>query len=53
MLFVDSVFVNEDKEEHPLSKILKCPICGTPLQWVETLPKGLSNTTTMWKDHVP
>jgi hypothetical protein len=41
MLFVDTVPVGEQKEEHLISKILKCPICGTPLQWVETLSKNL------------
>ena len=40
MLSIDSVRVTEDKEEHQLPKILKYPICGPPLQWVETLPKN-------------
>jgi hypothetical protein len=46
MLFVDTRPAGEQKEEHESAKILKCPICGSPLQWVETLPKK-------WKDHVP
>jgi hypothetical protein len=42
MLFIDSIPLNEEKEKPPLPKILKCPICGSPLQWVETLSKDLS-----------
>jgi hypothetical protein len=41
MLFVDAIDENEQNEERQLPKILKCPICGSPLQWVETLPKNL------------
>lgn len=40
MLFVDSVAGTKQQEEHQISKILKCPICGSPLQWVETLKKS-------------
>lgn len=45
MLFVDSLPENTNTEQQ-LPKKLLCPICGSPLQWVETLPKG-------FKDHVP
>lgn len=40
MLFVDQVPIDEQKEKQLLPQKLKCPICGTPLQWVETLPKN-------------
>jgi hypothetical protein len=58
LLFVDSL---PEKNEQQIPKPLLCPTCGSPLQWVETLPKGLSRAeskgfsklTTMWKDHVP
>jgi hypothetical protein len=42
MLFVDEIHENEQYEENTPPKTLKCPICGTPLQWVETLPKGFT-----------
>lgn len=42
MLFIDAVCVNENKEQKQIHKMLKCPICGSPLQWVETLPKNLN-----------
>ena len=46
MLYVDSIPFNEQKNISQFPKILLCPICGSPLQWVEKLPKG-------FKDHVP
>jgi hypothetical protein len=46
MLFVDSVPISKDKEEQQIPKILKCPICGSPLQWIETLPKELSGISS-------
>jgi hypothetical protein len=46
MLYVDSIPFNEQENIIQFPKILLCPICGSPLQWVEKLPKG-------FKDHVP
>jgi len=43
MLFVDLL---PEKNEQQVPKILLCPICGSPLQWVETLPKGLSRASS-------
>jgi hypothetical protein len=46
MLYVDSIPENELENDQQLLKVLVCPICGSPLQWVEKLPKR-------FKDHVP
>ena len=46
MLYVDSIPANEQENDQPLAKVLLCPICGSPLQWVKKLPKG-------FKYHVP
>jgi hypothetical protein len=46
MLYVDSIPFNEKENVQQLPKVLLCPICGSPLQWIENLPKG-------FKDHVP
>ena len=46
MLYLDSIPANEQENDQQLPKVLLCPICGSPLQWVEKLQKG-------FKDHVP
>jgi hypothetical protein len=46
MLYLDSIPENEPENDQQLPKVLLCPICGSPLQWVEKLQKG-------FKDHVP
>ena len=46
MLYMDLIPENEKENSQQLPKPLLCPICGSPLQWVEKLPKAL-------KDHVP
>lgn len=46
ILYLDSIPENELENDQQLPKVLLCPICGGPLQWVEKLPKG-------FKDHVP
>lgn len=46
LLFIDSVPLNEEKEDHQLPNILKCPLCGSPLQWIETLPKNTSEAAS-------
>jgi hypothetical protein len=46
MLYIDLIPENEPENDQKLPKVLLCPICGSPLQWVEKLQKG-------FKDHVP
>lgn len=46
MLYLNSIPANELENDQQLAKVLLCPICGSPLQWVEKLQKG-------FKDHVP
>ena len=46
MLYLDSISAKEQENDQQLPKVLLCPICGRPLQWVEKLLKG-------FKDHVP
>jgi hypothetical protein len=46
LLYVDSIPFNEKKNINQFPKVLLCPICGSPLQWIENMPKG-------FKDHVP
>ena len=45
-LYLDSIPANEQENDQQLPKVLLCPICGSPLQWVEKLTKGFT-------DHVP
>ena len=45
---------NELENDQQLPKVLLCPICGSPLQWVEKLQKGLHRAVSKgFKDHVP
>lgn len=46
MFYLDAIPENKQEKDHQLLKTLLCPICGSVLEWVEKLPKGL-------KDHVP
>jgi len=46
LLYLASIPENEDENSQTAAKILLCPVCGSPLQWVEKLPKGVI-------DHVP
>jgi hypothetical protein len=41
MLYLDAITENKKKNDQQLAKTLLCPNCGSPLQWVEKLPKGL------------
>lgn len=54
MLYVDPIPENESEDDQPLPKILLCPNCGKPLQWVKKLQhlytSGLSKG---FRDHVP
>lgn len=40
MLFLDLIPENKPEDNLQLPKTLLCPICASPLQWVERLPKG-------------
>jgi hypothetical protein len=41
MLFMDSIPVKNTPDGLKADKILVCPVCGNPLQWIEKIPKGL------------
>ena len=43
MLFMDSIHVNNTGNGHKADKIIVCPDCGNPLQWIKKLPKGLKD----------
>ena len=45
LLFLDSMPVENTPADKP-TKTLVCPICGNPLVWIQTLPRGPDN-------HVP
>lgn len=54
MLYVDSIPFNEPENDQQLAKVLLCPICGSPLKWVEKVehpPAG--GLQKEFKDHVP
>jgi hypothetical protein len=54
MLYIDLIPENEPENDQKLPKVLLCPICGSPLLWVEKFPKGLHRAVSKgFKDHVP
>jgi len=54
MLYLDAITENKKKNDQQLAKTLLCPNCGSPLQWLESLPKTLPRAMSKgFKDHVP
>jgi hypothetical protein len=40
ILYLDGIPKNPAKENEPTVKMLLCPLCGSALSWIKTLPKG-------------
>jgi len=54
MLFLDLSSNNDTAPEHQPTKSLLCPNCGSPLTWVEKIPKGLPRAKSKrFSDHEP
>ncbi len=54
MLFLDEINENHREKEDQLPKMLRCPICGSVLEWVEKLPRaGPEPGREGLNDHVP
>lgn len=42
MLYLGEIAKDENVHNPTAPKVLLCPVCGSPLQWVEKLPKGFA-----------
>jgi hypothetical protein len=40
MLYLDGIPKSAAKENESTVNVLLCPLCGTPLSWIKSLPKG-------------
>ena len=40
---MDAIHLNNTGNGHNADKIILCPDCGNPLQWIKKLPKGLKD----------